>query len=1288
MVPDATWPLTEAQDGLWYAQALDPDNPVFNTGQFIDLTGPLDLAAFARAHASAVAQTAALRLRFGTRDGVPQQWLGDTAPDLEIVDLSPRPDPEAEARRLMAQDSATPVDLAAGPVARFVLYRLGPDRAFWYERIHHLAIDGFGFVLFTNRVGDLYSAETGARPAPAPFPPFDQALTADADYRKAPRRTKDAAFWRDRMADLDTVASPGQSRALSADRFDRSRIVLDDDLCRLLRNRADSAGVSWPDVLTLLTASYLSRVSGDGAQVFGLPFMARMGTAAAMVPCTWMNVLPFRFDTDQDAPLDESLKQGAAEMAQLRRHGRYRSEQLRRDLGRASVEARLFGPLINVQPFDLPPRFAGLGADLHILGAGAVDDLTVTFRGDAVETLTLEIDSNPSLYTKADGHAHAIRLAAFLRAALQADRLADVPTVTEAERDAILARGDATRHPVPDVTLTALITRRMAETPEAEAVVLGDTVLSYAELDRRSAALAGALRSRGAGPGRVVAVALPRSEHLAVALVAILRAGAAYVPLDPEDPPARRDALLLRTGAVVLLAETGTDGTQLTPFAPGDWPRTGSAPADEVAPHDPAYVLFTSGSTGEPKGVIVPHRAIVNRLLWMQAQYSFGPHDRILQKTPTTFDVSVWELFLPALCGGTLVFAPPQAHRDPMAIAALIRRHGITAVHFVPSMLSAFLDAPASQDVRPTRVFCSGEALSADLRDRFHRRIDAQLHNLYGPTEAAVDVTWWDAGPQDRSDPLPIGHPVWNTRLLVLDDRLRLVPPGVPGQLYLGGVQLATGYLGRDDLTAERFIPDPFRAGERLYATGDIALARAEDGAVVYLGRADGQVKIRGMRIETGEIEAAIRATGLVREAAVLPHPAARTSRLVAYVVPAAGFAADLLKDALGTRLPAHMVPASVVAMESFPLTTSGKLDRKALPAPDGDLPVGTPPRGPVETALADLFHDLLSLPARPGREADFFALGGDSLSAVQLVLRIEETLGHDPGLGQIFETPDIASLARSITLADEARSGLDPLLPLVRQGSGGPLFLLHPAGGLGWGYRTLAHSIGGDRPVWAVQAPMLSGAAPADSLKALAADHAARIASAAPGGIIHLAGWSVGGILAHEIAVTLRKQGREVGVVALLDAYPAECWRAEPEPDDAAALRALLAIAGHDPDAHPDLDTRSAVVAFLRRGGTPLGSLAEPVLDAVVRLVIGTNGLIRAHHHRRYDGDLVHYRAARDHLDRDLVAAHWAPHAGAIDAIDLPFLHAQMISPEATARIAPDLTARMARAEARAVAK
>ncbi|MBJ2153719.1 amino acid adenylation domain-containing protein, partial [Paracoccus sp. IB05] len=716
-------------------------------------------------------------------------------------------------------------------------------------------------------------------------------------------------------------------------------------------------------------------------------------------------------------------------------------------------------------------------------------------------------------------------------------------------------------------------------------------------------------------------------------------------------------------------------------------PALSETPAPAASGDSLAYVIYTSGSTGEPKGVMIEHRAIVNRLLWMRDHYGIGPGDRILQKTPATFDVSVWEFILPYISGAELVMAPPGAHRDPSEIARLIRNHRITTLHFVPSMLSAFLAAPASEGLAIRRTFCSGEELTADQRARFHRRITGELHNLYGPTEAAVDVSFWPAPPEDQSNPLPIGWPVWNTSLPVLDEYLRPVPAGMPGNLYLGGVQLARGYLGRPDLTAERFIEDPRHPGQRLYATGDVAKTRA-DGAVVYLGRSDHQVKIRGLRIELGEIEAAIMATGLARECVVLAREdRAGEKRLVAYLVPElapeTGTAADYrpgsLAPLLAARLPAYMVPAAEIALSALPVTSNGKLDRKALPAPAFTVSGRAAETG-AERLLARLYAEVLHLDAPAPAEADFFALGGDSLSAVRLALRIEEETGRAPGLGAIFAAPVLDMLAAKLDAAGPTDDGLGPLIRLAQGNPDkAPLFLIHPAGGLGWGYRALARALAPDRAVCAVQHPGLDPAQPLpENLGALAADYAALVAQAQPEGPIHLAGWSVGGIIAQEMAVELARMGREPGLVALLDSYPTDVWRDEPEPDPAAALRALLAIAGHDPEAHRDLDSRDKVVAFLRAGDSAMGALPEEVLNGVVRLVTDTNRLVRSHQQRHFAGKVTHIRAGRDHAGRDLTAALWARYVGQTEMLEIPFLHAEMISPAAVALIAPELAKRM----------
>ncbi|TKW68830.1 MAG: amino acid adenylation domain-containing protein [Paracoccus denitrificans] len=1278
--PPETFPLTEAQEGLWYAQALDVGNPILNTGQYLELNGPLDRDALLAAVSRTTAESAALRLRFKDLGAAPVQWL-DPAPIVpSVIDLSAEEDPQSKALALMHADSDRPLNLAEEPVAAFTLFILGAQRHLLYERIHHLATDGYGFVLITNRIGEHYDALTGDGPEPVPFAPFDVAIEDEVAWRGSDRRQVARDWWHSRLADLPEVSGPAPGRAVSAHGFLRESQWLPPELLVRLQEFSTRHKLGWPDVLTGLSSAYLARWTG-GQVVVGLPFMARLGRPLARTPCMAMNVLPQLVTPDEDRTTAEWLADLVRDMRQARRYGQYRSEFLRRELGLIGGSRRLYGPLVNVQPFDRPPKFAGLDVALHILGAGAVDDLTLTFRGDPDAGVLFEVDANPDLYAPHDVRGHSDRLVAFLDAALSAPTLATVPTASAAEISALDRVTDAARHAVPETTLASMIDAQMQTSPDAPALSFDDRTLSYAELDARSAALAQQLRRLGAGADRIVAVALKRSLELPIALLAVLRAGAAYLPLDPDHPPDRIAGIIAQAQPVAVLTSADIAGSlpaQGHILLTDDWSQEADDTLPAVAPGDLAYVIFTSGSTGAPKGVAIEHRAIVNRLAWMAAQYGFGPDDRILQKTPASFDVSVWEFFLPLVTGGHLVMAPPDAHRDPTELAALIRRHRITTLHFVPSMLSAFLASPASAGLALSRVFCSGEELTADLRDRFHTRIRAELHNLYGPTEAAVDVSFWPAGPEDRSNPVPIGWPVWNTRLAVLDDRMRPVPPGLAGNLYLGGCQLARGYLGRDDLTRERFVDDPQQPGVRLYATGDLARLR-HDGAAVFLGRSDHQVKIRGLRIELGEIEAAIMATGLAQEAVVIAREDhAGDKRLVTYLVPSDRYQAGQLTAHLSASLPGYMLPSAEVVLDAMPMTTNGKLDRKELPAPQFET-AGRTAETAAERLLAGLYAEILHLQAPVSVLTDFFDAGGDSLSAVRLSLRIAEETGHDIGLGAIFENPVLEGMAAALSQG-AVSDGLGALL-LLADGdpNAPPLFLIHPAGGLSWGYRHLARLVAPGRHVWGIQHPGLDLTRPLpDSLDALARDYVGLVRDKAGPGPVHLAGWSVGGIIAQAMAAELEERAISVGMVAALDSYPADAWRDEPEPDPIAALRALLAIAGFDPEAHRDLDSREKVTAFLQQSDTALGALPGAVLDGVIRVVTDTNRLVRGHRHRRQNARLIHIAAALDHEGTSLHAGMWDAYAGDVAQYSVPFMHAQMTAVSASEKIAEILNACM----------
>lgn len=1272
--------LTEAQTGLWFAQRLAPDNPSFNTAHAVWIDGPLDVTAFVAAADQAAFEAQAFALRFAEgADGQPLQWYDPAhVPLLSVRDVSAEADAAAAARSLMHADRLSPVDPARDRISQQMLLELGGQRWVWYLRVHHLAADGYGMALFTDRVCALYAGRMGE-----PLPGLAGVLADDAAYRADPRRALAGQWWREHMQ--GAPAGVGLAGTLAAS-DDALRWV--QPLDAAFREQLLQASVRWlqpwPDVLAALSAEYLRRMSAADEVVLGVPYMGRLGNASARVPAMVMNVLPLRVAAGEGSV--EAFTRGLGrQLSQGRKHGRYRGEQLRRDLGLVGAQQRLHGPLVNVQPFYKALTLADVQATLEVLCTGPVDDLTLGFRGDGQALLDLEIEANPALYSREDVEAHAARLLHFVSAALQADDIAAVPLATPEEAQQVLQEFNATAHALSETTLVELLQQGMDRDPHAPALVFGDTTLDYATLEARSFALAAQLRAMDVGPGSVVAVALPRSLELVIALVAVLRAGAAYLPLDLAHPDERLARIFASAQPVCVLAaaEDSARMAGVPVLAPEQWTALSfAAPWADPAPSDAAYVIYTSGSTGEPKGVVIEHRAIVNRLLWMREHYGIRADDRVLQKTPATFDVSVWEFFLPLLCGATLMVAGPDAHRDPTELARLIRGHGITTAHFVPSMLDAFLAAPASAGLQLRRVFTSGEALDASLRDRFHTHVHAELHNLYGPTEAAVDVSYWPASAQDRSRPVPIGFPVWNTRLYVLDARMQPVPVGVAGDLYLGGVQLARGYLGRDDLTAERFLADPFLAGERIYRTGDVARWR-RDGAVEYLGRSDHRVKLRGLRIELGEIEAALRELpGMERVEVLLRQDAPGDARLVAYV-PTALADAVMLRSHLATRVPDYMVPSAFVGVDHWPVTANGKLDRNALPKPPQLEVAGLAPRTPLEQELALLFAQALGREAPVAVDADFFSLGGDSLSAVHLLLAIEQRWRCDLGLGALFAQPTVAALAVRIAeppaLADHA---LGPVIALAATDAAGPtpLFVPHPAGGIAWNYRTLARALQPARPVYGLQSPALDARLPLpSSIEAMANDYVQRVVALQPKGPVHLLGWSVGGILAQAMAVRLHEIGREVGELVLLDAYPSECWRAEPEPDAIGALRALLAIAGHDPDAHPELDSRERILAFLRRGGSALGSLPDVVLDGVVRAVTGTNRLIREHIHQPFDGTLVHVRAGRDHHARpQLQSALWRTHARKVQALELPFLHAELTGRDAVAQLAPWLSARL----------
>ncbi|MFK0173296.1 amino acid adenylation domain-containing protein [Streptomyces sp. NPDC090306] len=1284
-LPVTELPLTAAQSGMWYARALDPDSPAQNTAECLEIDGPVDPETFAEALRRVVAEADALRVRFTDTPDGPRQLLYDEVElPLTVRDLRAAHDAVRTAEEWMAADLARPCDPTSEPPFAHALFRVGERRWLWYQRIHHLVTDGYGYSLLVRRTAEVYGAlAAGEEPSPRAFGTLAGLVADDASYRGSEAFAADRDHWSAAFADRPEAPRLAGRSALPRRTFLRRTAYLSPEATEGLRELAARLRATWPDVLIAAQALYTSRATGRADVVLGLPMMGRMGSVALRVPGMVMNVLPLRLTVSPDATFAELVRRVVLGIREVRRHQRYRYEDIRRDLGLLGEGRGLVGPLVNVMPFDYGADFAGSPARARNLSAGPVDDLTVNVydRADG-RGLRVDHDGNPALYGRADLAAHQDRFLHLLDRVADADPQAPLARhgiATPAEHALVVDEFNRTARTLPRTTLVGPIEARAARTPHAIALVHGDTTLTYGDLNARANRLARHLQRQGAGPGRVVAVSVPRSVELVVSLLAVLKAGAAYLPLDP-DYPAPRLTYMLEDAAPVcavtdsaerLPAGTATplvvlDGLDLSAYP---WVN----PARALTPGHPAYVIYTSGSTGRPKGVVVSHGAIDNRLRWMQHTYGLTAGDRVLQKTPSSFDVSVWEFFWPLRQGATLVVADPGGHKDPVYLARLIREQAVTTCHFVPSMLQVFLAGPdAASCTGLRRVFCSGEALPRETANAFgHALPGVELHNLYGPTEAAVDVTFHACAPYG-SGPVPIGAPVWNTRLYVLDAALQPCPPGVPGELFLAGAQLADGYLNRSELNATRFVADPFGApGTRMYRTGDLA-RWTRDGEVEYLGRTDHQVKLRGQRIELGEIEAVLAARDGVDGACAL----VLEDRLVGYVTGAVDGAA--VRAAVARELPEHMVPSAVVVLDTFPLSPNGKLDRRELPAPVfAGGPGARRPSGPREEALTRLFAEVLGVDG-VGPDDAFFDLGGTSLLAVRLVGRVREEFGTELTIGSLFEAPTPAALAPRLDAGRPASGdALGVVLPLRAEGGRAPLFAIHPAGGIAWCYAGLAARLGPDQPVYGIQARGLADDDPLPaSLQEEAEDYVRQIRETRPHGPYRLVGWSVGGVLAHTVAVLLQGAGEEVELLALLDSFPAEQWRERSAPEEGDALTAVLRMAGFERTGERDRDD---VLATLRRAGSPLAGLGDRTLSRIVDIVPNHARMMREHRHARYDGDVLFFTAAAPRAEDWLTREAWRPHVGGeIVNLDLDCTHPQLMRDRFLDDIAAALTARL----------
>lgn len=1276
-------PLSFFQQRLWFLDRIDPTGVEYLVPTVLRLVGGLDSGALRSAIDDLLRRHGILRARVALRDGGPVQIFDVDAPcDLAVTDLRTRPTllREPAALELVRQIAGRPIDLASGPMLRADLLRLDEDTWWLVLVVHHMAFDAGSREILFRELGAAYSHHLGLReglPLMAEGSYVDVALAERARLQRG-GFDEGVSYWKRRLSGTSPLDLAEQSRpALRDARGALETADLPQRLCQNVASLARRSSMTPYMVYLAAFAVLLARHAGRSDVVIGTPHDRRDPQWANVVG-PFLNLLPIRLEVLDELSVGEFLGHVRAAVAEALRYGDVPFDHLvdalvmERDLSRTPLVQTMF---VMERP-GICPLLPGI----------EVDEIEFD-RGIAKFDCTLAVRDVPGRSVAAMQYATSLFSSARMRAMLAqyrhlltqiergtATKVGDLDPLAPEERRALAVASSGT--PVPesqDERLEGLADAQVARTPDAVAVAGEDGEFTFAALDAQAESVAALLRRHGVGPETVVGIHLERSVDLIVAVLGVLKAGGAWLPLAPDLPAERlrfmrqdsRARLLVtcrRLANSVASVRYGAEAVCMEDSRTLSTPRP--RPADRRRPDQLAYVIYTSGSTGTPKGVAVEHRSVANRLVWMQRQYGIGPGDVILHKTPFTFDVSVWELLLGAISGARTVVLPPGAQNEPATIARTIAQNRVTTLHFVPSMLRAFLASnPEPGELRSIRrVICSGEELPADLAERWNAVVPAcEIHNLYGPTEATVDVTAHQYEPQDV-DRVPIGRPVTRTQVYVVDRVARLLPIGAPGELLIGGIQVARGYIGRAALTAERFIPDPFGGtpGARLYRTGDLARFRS-DGEVEFLGRIDRQVKIRGVRIEPAEIEAALVAHPLLSAAAVRSRPGPdQGPELVAYVVPREGVPFDapgLGRDALMTHLarwlPAAMLPSAFVTLPRLPLTATGKLDQSALPEPPRTSTAApVPPRSRVEAVLAEIWRDVLGVD-RVGITDDFFELGGNSLSAVVVAVRIREELQRSLPVGMLMERPTIAQLAGAVGDESSLRSH-GSLVPLRPRGRGRPVFFVHSHGGHVFVYQQASHYIPRDRPVYALRARGLDeGTIPFERIEDMAAYYVRLMRQVQPRGPYAIAGWCLGGAVALEMAQQVSRIGERVdplGIISLSAVQEMPDWEAN---DDAAFLGFVLA--GFMPDArdHAGLAGHANVPLDLER-------MRSMALDDQLRYVMDlarSRRLLRADvdtpeeakrlfavysAHRRailkyqlrpYDGRIVLFKAERNHL-------------------------------------------------------
>ncbi|SOD59515.1 amino acid adenylation domain-containing protein [Streptomyces zhaozhouensis] len=1290
------YPLTRLQSGMFFHSQQDAGRSTYHDLSSLRVTGPFRAEALTSVLAALGAAHEVLRSGVDlTTFSEPMQLVrASAAIPLTVEDLTGLAEAERDARvaRWRAEETARGFDLSRAPLLRVHVQRL-TDQEFWLHlSFHHAILDGWSLSLFTSRLLAEYDAALGGATPRVPRPG-----TRFRDYvlleRKALADESARDYWAALLADTDSCDPPrwpdeagdeGRSAALHP-------VPLPAHAARGVREVADRAGVPPKAVMFAVHVAVLARLTGQRRVVTGRIANSRPETEDGdRMVGLFLNVVPLVVETGGADWLELARRVHRAETEALP-FRRYPLSQMLRDAGRETP----FGTLVDYREM----RSYGKLAHRRIAVADADFfeqtnfGLSANYGADVTSgELRLRLNHDTSTYSAARvaeiGAHYADAFAALIE-----DPEAPVGDAFAAQ-DAALARAladwsdTATALPA-ERTLPGLLAARADGVADRVAVRSGPHALTYRRLHASVDALAGRLRERGIGPGAVVGVHLPRSPALLVALLAVMRAGGAYLPLDPEYPAERLAYTLADSGAALVLADTerpvAGDATPVLRLGPEPWPAA-PAPPDlpPVAPEDLAYVIYTSGSTGRPKGVQIPHEALVNLLLSMSDEVGLTAGDRWLALTSLSFDIAGLEVFAPLLAGAELVLSPDGA-ADGGRVLEELRNSGATIVQATPSSWRLLLEAGLGEEPG-VRGICGGEALPAALADQLAGRLGA-LWNAYGPTETTI----WSCLDRIRvGEAVTIGRPLANTGVRVLDERLRPVPVGVPGELYLAGEGLARGYRGRPGLTSGRFVADPSgEAGRRVFRTGDTVRWRP-DGRLEFLGRSDDQVKIRGYRIELGEIETVLGEHPAVDQAVVVTRRDERGGdRLVAYLVGdergEATRAPAALRAFAAGRLPAHMLPSAFVALEAFPLTPNGKVDRRALPDPGREHVGAGPfvaPLTETERLLARLWAEELGLD-RVGTADTFRDLGGHSIAALRIALRVREATGVEVPIAGLLTGGTVASLAAGIDGGGRFEGSV--LVPLRERGGRTPYFLVHPLGGSVFCYAALTEALPEDQPVYAFQVADLAGGEGPESIEAMAGLYLRELRAVQPHGPYRLGGWCLGGVVAYEMARRLADEGERIEILAVVSSSIEDPVPPEYAVDESAAV--LGAFGDHLPITREELRAVEPELRLPHVLALARGDLARPdvggerdlarlvrVFQRHARAVLAYRDTARA----PYPGALLVVRAA----DEEYGSAHlgWAGRvSGPLVLLDSPGRHSGVM----TAAHAGELAARLRAVEA-----